>query len=339
MIVKFWVTNDCNLKCNYCYEGQNKAKKYMSKNVIDKAINYTLNYIKKLNTNDLIVSIHGGEPFLAFEIIEYIVNCFKREMDENHINISFATTTNGTIMNSKIKEFIIKDIKNITFSIDGARETHDMNRQFKNGNGTHHIVLRNAKEILKYIPNMRIRTTFDSKSARTLYEDVKFLIEGGFKCIVPAPNLFDKNWDEESLYILQNQVKKLKEYLEYKENVVVSILDKDLHFKKSCCVGGKSGFDIDPDGNLYPCILSVGINEFCIGNLKDGMDENKLEKILSYSRKINPECNGCDLYQYCDGARCKIINKIITGDYLLPPPMQCAMEKIRYKFNIKNIFI
>ncbi|ARC83167.1 radical SAM additional 4Fe4S-binding SPASM domain protein [Clostridium argentinense CDC 2741] len=334
MSVTFWVTSDCNLNCKYCYEGSDKHKKYMSRNIVDKSIDQIFSYSKYIDKDSFMVLLHGGEPFLAFDIIKYIVARLKKECMDRGIKISFATTTNATILNDEMINFIIQEIPNITVSLDGTKETHDKMRPFKNGNGSHKIALENSLKLLKHLPNIRLRTTFDSTSIGSLYQDIKFLIDNGFKYIVPAPNLFDKDWSKKGLDILEEQMRLLKKYIKDKKDVSVSILDRDLFSLKGSCTGGKSTFNIYPNGELYPCTMAAGNKEFCIGNIYDGIDINKRDKLLSYSEKTNLECEGCTLYNFCIGPRCKIINKLLTNDYLSASPVHCAIENLQYKVNI-----
>lgn len=334
MDVSLWVTSDCNLNCKYCYEGLEKEKQYMSKDIVDKSIDYAFKYLEYIDKNDFRVQIHGGEPFLAFDIIKYIVSRFKEECKKRDIKVSFLTTTNATIMNDEIIEFIKKEIPVISISLDGTKETHDAVRVYKNGKGSHDIALKNSLELLKNSVKVRVRNTFDSKSVTNLYEDMKFLIEKGFKCIVPIPNLFDKNWDEESVKILEEQIKRIKSYTKNKDDILMSITDKKLYKSKGLCTGGKFSLNIYPDGSIYPCTMVTGNKEFCIGDVYNGVNIKKRDDMLDYSRQINEECKGCKLYNYCNGTRCKIKNKLITGDYCKPPVMQCAMERINYRLNV-----
>jgi uncharacterized protein len=334
MMATFWVTSDCNLNCKYCYEGYNKLKRYMSEDTVDRSIEYIFNYFEDLDKNNFIISIHGGEPFLAFNTIKYIVYKFKKKCHDKNIKAFFATTTNATLLNDEMIEFIVNEICDVTVSIDGTKETHDNMRPFKNGGGSHDIALKNAHRLLKYLPNMRIRTTFDSFSVNNLYMDIKFLIDEGFRCIVPVPNLFDKNWDEKSLFIFENQMKQLKKYVRGRKDLLVSIIDTDLYHFKGRCGGGRTSIQIYPDGKLYPCTIVTGNNDFCIGDIYSGIDINKRDNLLGYSDHINIDCDGCKLYNYCNGPRCKIINKFMRNDYLLPSSVECAVEHIKYKINL-----
>ncbi|CEN23627.1 radical SAM/SPASM domain-containing protein [Paraclostridium sordellii] len=330
MATTLWVTTNCNLNCKYCYEGDDKLNKVMSKETIERAIKFTLDNSKD---KELTIPIHGGEPFLEFDRVKYIVKRFKEEANKQGKSVKFVTTTNATKLNNEITEFIVNEIPDVTVSIDGTKCTHDKMRPFKNGVGSHDIVLKNSLELLSHLPYIRVRMTFDSDSISNLYEDVKYLIDLGFKCIVPAPNLYDKNWEEVHVNTFENQIIKIKEYLSNFEDVLVSIADKNDYKIKGQCSGGRNGFHIYPDGNLYPCILAGGVEEFNIGNIYDGINEEDVDRILDYSSKENPECKGCTLYKCCDGPRCKIINKLVTNDYLVAPAIHCAFENILYKVN------
>lgn len=48
MLGVFWLTTDCNMKCIYCYEGNEKKKMYMNEETIDKAIEFLMTRAKEL---------------------------------------------------------------------------------------------------------------------------------------------------------------------------------------------------------------------------------------------------------------------------------------------------
>lgn len=336
MDVSFWVTSDCNLSCKYCYEGKEKKQIYMSRDIVDKSIEYTFKYLKNINKNDFRVQIHGGEPFLAFDTIKYLVYRVKDECNRRNINVSFLTTTNGTIMNDDIIEFIKKEMPSISISLDGTKETHDNIRLYKSGKGSHSTTLKNSLKLLNNSVYVRIRNTFDSESVGNLSKDIKYLIDKGFKCISSAPNVFDENWSEESIKRLEKQVKKIKSYVKEEDKILINLIDKNLYKTKGACEGGKTSINIYPDGSIYPCTIVTGNKEFCIGNIYDGVDEKKVDDLLYYSNKINKDCDGCKINKYCKGSRCKIINKVITNDYCKPSATQCAIERLNYRLNIEE---
>lgn len=326
-----WVAADCNLKCRYCYEGPNKPILIMNKETANDVVEYIKNDFIKTDMSELKIVFHGGEPLLNFDVMKYFVKEIKNLFP--NVYTFFSLTTNGTIFNEEILHFLSNDIDEVTVSIDGTKSTHDFMRPYKNGKGSYDTVISNAKETLKKVKSYRIRMTFDSDTVGSLAEDVIHLIEMGFNCIVPAPNLFDNRWDNIHLELLERQILIIKDFIKNNKGVLVGLCDPIDYISKASCNGGKSSKVIYTDGTIYPCIMSGGVSGFEIGDIWNGIDEAKLDKLLSYSNIKNPECEGCGMSPACNASRCKIINKLITGDFNSPPVMECEMMNLLYRIN------
>lgn len=74
--VTFQVTDDCNLKCSYCYQ-INKGKHKMSLDVAKRFIDMLLDndentkqYIDTRSKNAVVIEFIGGEPFLEVELMD-----------------------------------------------------------------------------------------------------------------------------------------------------------------------------------------------------------------------------------------------------------------------------
>ena len=58
-----YLTDDCNLKCSYCYEGNKKKNKsYMSEATLEKVLNFIAQNNRPNDPIDLLLL--GGEPLL-----------------------------------------------------------------------------------------------------------------------------------------------------------------------------------------------------------------------------------------------------------------------------------
>ncbi len=69
-----WMTNKCNLACNYCYE-KNNVDRIADEKVMD--IETMVAFIKgkadRYKEKDILISFHGGEPLLEYNRIkEYV---------------------------------------------------------------------------------------------------------------------------------------------------------------------------------------------------------------------------------------------------------------------------
>lgn len=323
-----WVTTDCNLRCTYCYEGQNKKQTYIDRNVADKIIDFIVDQ-EKSDTEELSIDFHGGEPFLNFRILEYFVDNLNSRLNKK---IYYGLTTNAIIMNEDIIKFLEEKIDDITVSLDGTSKTHNTTRCFLNGEGSYDIAMNNSLKILKISNNLRVRMTITAKTVQSLSEDVLHLLNKGFKCIVPIVDLFGKDWTDEKLDVLKDEIEKIKN-IELPKDCCVSLLEP-IHI--NCihqCYGGINEASIYSDGKIYPCIMTAGKKEFEIGDIYHGIDINKRNALLQHNKEQYYECVNCDLQNGCDGKRCKMINKIITGSFIVPPALTCELQHITYLEN------
>ena len=63
------------------------------------------------------VSFFGGEPFLCFDVIKYIVSALNDKIIVN----SYEVTTNGTLLNEEIIDFLDQNRFKVIISLDGPK--------------------------------------------------------------------------------------------------------------------------------------------------------------------------------------------------------------------------
>lgn len=328
------VTSKCNLSCKYCYEGNNKQGIDMNKFIADKSINFIC---KKLNSSKINkdkthkIVFHGGEPLLNIEIIKYI----KEKIDliiGNKYNIQYDITSNGTIFNKEIEDFIKENTVNLSISIDGIKKIHDKNRKFKNGNGSFNTVIKNLKNFIN-LTDTRVRMTVSSEDIYYLHESIKQLSDLGIKTIVPIQNFYDSNWDDIKIdYFKKVILQLIDDFYEDPEMTISTIEEESILCRRGDCFGGISTFSIDEIGNVYPCLFCLNRDNFIIGNIVDNdieyIDKNAKKLLFERYESNNHECEQCNGKDFCDGNRCKLLNYIVTNDYNSPPLINCIMTKI-----------
>ena len=104
------VTEKCNLRCKYCIyhpshpEYRAFGHENMKWDVAKKAIDFLKEHSQ--NAENRHIGFYGGEPLLNFELIERAVEYAKKLFGED---MSFAITTNATLVNDKIAEYFAKN--------------------------------------------------------------------------------------------------------------------------------------------------------------------------------------------------------------------------------------
>ena len=134
--IGFTTTDKCNFKCNYCVKQKcdslsGKNKKHVlqwqnAKKALDQFFEIVLNNKRKKVT----IGFTGGEPLLNFEVIKKIVDYTKKNIGP-YKKIGFTITTNGTLINEKIAQFMADNKFVVGISLDGLKEANNKVRIYK----------------------------------------------------------------------------------------------------------------------------------------------------------------------------------------------------------------
>ena len=76
----FIVTEDCNLRCKYCYVTHKSKNKVMKLETAIKFIDYILEDTKFIKSEAVILDFIGGEPLLEASLIDQICDYFKQKL-------------------------------------------------------------------------------------------------------------------------------------------------------------------------------------------------------------------------------------------------------------------
>lgn len=147
--IDFIVTEDCNLRCKYCYICHKKANHVMEFEIAKKFIDYIFSG-RFQQSEGVILGFIGGEPFLEVDLIDKIVDYYKIKAYEVgsdwYWNYRINITTNGVnYAQESVQHFIKKnhDKLSVTITIDGTKEKHDLQRVFPDGSGSYDIIVKN----------------------------------------------------------------------------------------------------------------------------------------------------------------------------------------------------
>lgn len=149
--ITFCVTEECNLRCKYCYLIHKNNVKKMNFETAKKAVDYFLSARDIYNELSVVWDFIGGEPFLEIDLIDKISDYIKEQMYlTNHPwfdNYVFNFSTNGLLYSSKaVQNYIAKNKRHVSIgiSVDGNKVKHDLQRVYQNGKGSYDDVVKNV---------------------------------------------------------------------------------------------------------------------------------------------------------------------------------------------------
>ncbi|WP_185735361.1 radical SAM/SPASM domain-containing protein [Burkholderia sp. Bp9099] len=129
------VSDLCNLRCSYCYEGE-EGQRFRSRKMSLQTLERAIIDACDQADNDIAFLWHGGEPLLAgVSLFEHGVRVQKLHSREN-LRITNAVQTNGTLLDNEWLRFFKRENFSVGISLDGPPELNDIARYDANGRGT-----------------------------------------------------------------------------------------------------------------------------------------------------------------------------------------------------------
>lgn len=353
--ITFIVTKECQLACKYCYLVGKNSKERMSFDIAKEAIDYILSNNKLFSEHSVIFDFIGGEPFLEIDLIDKICDYIKLTLYErehiwfNSYRLNFST--NGLMYSdTRVQRFIQKNYQHLSIgiTIDGTRKKHDLNRIYKNGKGSYDDVVKNIPLWLKQFPNASTKVTISSEDIPYIKESVLHLYGLGIK-EVNINCVFENVWKEGDDDLFENQLMLLadaiidndlyKEYMcSFFQHNIGRPLDCTLQNENWCGAGRMLA--IDAQGNFYPCTRFAQYSlrdkpAIIIGNIKDGIDKNKLRPFLSLDRctQSSQDCITCEVAEGCAWCQGENYDAADTNTIYQRSTAICKMHKARVRAN------
>lgn len=124
--VELFLTEACNLRCDYCFVATKKAYKRMSLETAEKAIDLLMR--ESRDEKEVHITLFGGEPLLAFPLMKHVAEYAQQRVKELGKKVWFACTTNATLLTEEHVYFARQHGFLYLLSIDGEKEVHDKHR-------------------------------------------------------------------------------------------------------------------------------------------------------------------------------------------------------------------
>ncbi|WMJ77207.1 MULTISPECIES: radical SAM/SPASM domain-containing protein [unclassified Sedimentibacter] len=309
--ISLFLTNNCNLRCKYCYEKNLYKTNNMSKDVVKSSVDLLFNNLDEKTVPT--ISLFGGEPLLNIELIEYIKSYVKLQKLSN---CRFSITTNGTVMNNKIYSLLNDLGTKIMLSLDGSKEKQDYNRKFENGIGSYDKVKSNIDEYLQQdMSDIVIRNTI-TKNDVDYKNTYDFFKTSGYKNLISIPistSDEDEKLNKDDINKLIGNCKMIAEdvlnnILAGKEFLNINFFNYGKIYNNidnSYCGAGLRSIAIDTNGDIYHCHRFVGDSTYKLGNVVRGVDNDLITTMQSYYyNRLNDvlmNCKDCWAFNLCKG--------------------------------------
>lgn len=117
----------------------------MSKETAEQAVEFAI--VGSRMRHNLELDLFGGEPLMNPEVVKHVINYVRRRETETGKNIKLTLTTNGTLLNDEMIQFLNENRVMLVLSLDGKKETHDNMRPFPNKTGSYEAAVSGFKKV------------------------------------------------------------------------------------------------------------------------------------------------------------------------------------------------
>ncbi len=343
MNLTFAPTLGCNFVCDYCFQGQDKPKGFMTADVQEAAIGHLERQAPSLKR--LQITWYGGEPTLAANSIIEPLSVRMMEICRKHgIGYDAFMVTNGFLYDSDMAARLLKKrVTTVQVTLDGPADYHDSRRRLASGGPTYERIAGNLAKIIASVPvTVLVRVNIDERNkdfVRALIEDLSRRGLGGkprFRIYFAPVRASTEGCHSCSEVTMLNA-----EYGRLEADLYRLAVEKGLSHLPyppfllgNCQAGRPKGMIILPNGDLHKCWDTVGDPSLKSGSIFDiegFRNGGNHARWLAWNPFKDKTCAGCSILPCCVGfcAYKHLFNDLTRGEAASVP---CPS----WKFNLNE---
>jgi uncharacterized protein len=314
---------NCNLRCPYCYEGENKTSGKIKLNQIDLILSFIQKQIDKSQNSTpikmLTTLLYGGEPMMNKVALKKYCAGIIDIVKKNNLKYHFDMASNLTLLDDEIIN-LIKDYNILVqVSIDGIKEQHDTRRVTATGKGTFDTIVVNLEKLINagLKKNIMIRANIDSdnlEQAEALFNQMKKYSDDIYFGLLTKYNGFNDGYEKQCINTDCSKALLLDTHKIYKKfNLPIP---QKFGKKGPCAINCENKFIVDYALNVYKCDLLVNNPKCRIGVINENGDieyNSNFYKQMNFSPFNYDKCRNCKFLPICGGG-CPAKDFFKTGE-------------------------
>jgi uncharacterized protein len=305
------LTNQCQLRCSYCYASAGGIqKRYLPPENGRAVIDYVCQSAKEAGQSYFEVAFHGGgEPTYSWKLLQELTRYARSKSLASEISL----TSNG-IWSKQQCEWIIANIDSLSLSMDGAEETQNRQRSLATGKESFDLVMQSIAHMDRAAYRYGIRMTATAPWVN-LPEDITFICEHTDCQSMQVEPAFNTQRGGHPLPKAENAQQFAEAFIEsYK---IARSAGRQLRYSGArveststvFCRAPFTALIINLNGDLVTC-YEVTDNQHpltdisTMGRIQDGkvlIDTQARERMLALIAERRESCKNCFLFWSCAG--------------------------------------
>lgn len=327
------VTNECNLRCDYCYitKTPDKMDVEQGRQSVDAVFRSAIaNGFQSVK-----LKFAGGESTMNFSLLLELFDYARSQALEKGLGLAGVVLTNGVGITERMIDALQERKLKLSISLDGVGEYHDAQRKFINGKGSFHLVERSLDRLAArgLVPSITI--TVSNRNLEGLPQVVEFVLQRNLPFTI---NFYRENEcsaghvdlaynDEKIIEAMKKAFAVIEKNLP-PHSLLGSLVDRarlDAPHSKPCGVGD-SYLVIDQNGKVAKCHMEIERSITDV-SMPDPLKLIQLDQIGIQNVSVEEKegCRDCTWRYWCAGG-CPALTYRVTGRYDIKSP-NCHIYK------------
>ncbi|TCD47944.1 radical SAM protein [Chlorobium sp. N1] len=297
----------CNFSCPYCFEHSQTDMAMMDQKTIEALLQF-INSHKE--ARHLSVSWYGGEPTLAFGVIERLTEAFIALFPDY---ADAGMVTNGYLLDrAKIERLNDLRITTVQITLDGSRAVHDRRRTLRGGGPTYERILENVDSLMAsdWKGQCSIRVNVDNTNRdeyTALHHELLERYKGKKLLVYPGHvNRFEGEGLTKTTELRTAEWSGFQLDCYRRDGITPRggfYPTGGAH--NTCIATSHQGYVVGPKGELYKCWEDVGKERMVVGSVHEEPFITNPELLTRYTigtdPHSDPNCLECKVFPVCGG--------------------------------------
>ncbi len=308
----------------------------MSERTVDALSQFIM---KHADAKHIMVTWYGGEPTLAFNVIEQLTERFIERFPDY---AGASMVTNGYLLDQvKIDRLNDLRITSVQITLDGKQATHDQRRVLRGGRGTYTQILRNIDKLVgsSWEGNCGLRINIDRTNHHeyaTLRNELLERYKGRKVAVFPGHVNACGAQESARQSELCNEEWCAIQMDGYRLDGIVPAggFYPGSGLLNTCIATRAHGYVVGPKGELYKCWEDVGKQDMVIGSVHEDPFITNPALLARYTVGTDPfndsECMACRVFPACGGGCVKkrmMAAHLSDGDRSYCSPLKEMLEQ------------
>jgi len=338
------VNTGCNLSCTYCYKEDLTTPADGQKMTLETAQDAVEMLLRESpDQSRYNIVFFGGEPLTNLKLIREVIAWAEPRFTSIGKIVDFSLTTNATLLNEKVIDYLDRHNVGISVSMDGPEAYHNRNRITVGGQGTYATVAQKVGLLLsRYAARpvgARVTLTRGITDVEGIWDHLFNTLgfhEVGFAPVTSGDMAEFNLTDDEVALVFDNMKSLGRRYLEAAlegrsigfSNMHQMLTDIHEGTKKALpCGAGVGMVAIDHEGGVNLCHRFTGSDLPLFGDAATGLDKSALNDFINQRLSMSEQgCNTCRIRNLCAGG-CYHESYARYGDPVRPTWHYCDLMR------------